>query len=81
MNLGEKIETIILSRRSGSFGEYLGSSSDTFGACRIDGVVYKVARSVEVDEPTFVVHNVNDGTFAVAQDKHDLGCIKPTDFM
>lgn len=82
MHIGEQIETIIHSRKDGKFGEYLGSSAKTFGACRIDGVIYKVERNIEVerDTPFWVVRNVNDGTVATEDEPDYLGCIRAEHF-
>lgn len=80
LNIGEKIETIILSRSNGTFGEYLGSTAKTFGAVRIDGVVYKVERPVEVNKPAYIIRNVNDGTTAIVEDKYDLPMVTEADF-
>lgn len=81
LNIGEKIETIIFARADGGLGEYLGASGQTFGACRIDGVVYKVERNNEVDADTvWTVRNVNEGTVATHDDYYGLPLIKESDF-
>ena len=82
MHIGEKIETIIHSRKSGSFGEYLGDSANTFGACNICGVIYKVERNIENPaEPMWVVRNINDATVAIGMGQWDLAGIKEIDFV
>ena len=81
MNLGEKIETILYRRTNGNFGLYLGSTAKTFGACKIDGVIYKVERNIETDDnPMWKVKNLTTGKVAIAQDEYDIGLIKPSDF-
>mgnify|MGYP003624617890 CR=1 FL=1 len=75
--LGEKIETIILSRKDTSQGKYLGSSAQTFGAALINGVVYKVMRNLEVSENWFwKVFNVNTGKTITLKDQYDLPCLR-----
>lgn len=82
MNLGEKIETIILSRTDGKYGKYLGATAQTFGACEVDGKIYKVERNIEVDsdKPFWTVRNITDNTVATEDDQYYLGCIKPEHF-
>lgn len=80
MNIGEKIETIIYSRKSGSFGEWLGESAKTFGACRIAGTIYKVYRDITPGAPYFTVHNLTTGKSVSVEDKWDIGLIKESDF-
>ncbi len=82
MHIGEKIETIIYSRKDGQFGQYLGSTAVTFGACCIDGIIYKVERNIEVDndKPFWTVRNINHGTVATETDKDYLGCIREEHF-
>lgn len=80
MNLGEKIETIILTRETGNYGEYLGCTGETFGACRIEGVVYKVTRPNEIGKPEFTILNVNTGEVAIVEDRFDLPMITEADF-
>ena len=81
MNIGEKIETLIRCRCDGVFGKYLGHSAQTFGSCRIEGVVYKVVQNNEsIVVPEFTVINVNEGTVAVAYDKFEIAMIKESDF-
>lgn len=73
MNVGEKIETIIHSRKSGLFGRYLGSTSYTFGACVIDGVQYCVRRCIDGSEPWYwQVKNVSTGKTVDLVDQWDL---------
>lgn len=82
MNIGEKIETLVLCRCDGVFGKYLGSTAVTFGACQIDDIVYKVERNIELDgSPMWVVRNVNDGTVATHDDSYGLSLIKERDFV
>lgn len=77
MKLGEIIETIILSRTSGKLGEYLGSTAATFGACRIDGVVYKVKRFIEAESSSYwEVLNVNTGRVAYCKNESDLSALE-----
>jgi hypothetical protein len=77
MNLGEKLETIIFSRKSGDLGNYLGSSAETFGAAEIEGVIYKITRNIEtVGDFFWTVLNVNTGNIVRLKDKYDLPCLK-----
>tara|TARA_B110000196_G_scaffold319054_1_gene335956 strand:- start:5099 stop:5353 length:255 start_codon:yes stop_codon:yes gene_type:complete len=77
--LGEKIETIILSRKSGKFGKYLGSTKNFFGSVDILGCIYHVERNVEIDEnkPWFWrVKNVNTGNVIRLAEPDDLALQK-----
>jgi len=77
MNLGEKLETIIFSRKSGNLGNYLGSTAETFGAAEIEGVVYKIARNIEaVGDFFWTVLNVNTGNIVKLKGEYDLPCLK-----
>jgi hypothetical protein len=78
LSLGEKIEAIIYGRKDFDFGKYMGASAKTFGAARIDGIIYKVERNIEVmEEPWFWrVHNVNTGKKIELEDKYDLPCLQ-----
>lgn len=58
---GEKFEAIILTRKSGAYGEWLGETSETFGAARVDGLTFKARRGVEVDAPAWTVVCVETG--------------------
>lgn len=82
MHIGEKIEAILYTRTSGELGEYIGESAKTFGACSIEGKIYKVERYIETDnkKPFWTVRNVTDGTTATADDEYYLPCIRSTDF-
>jgi hypothetical protein len=76
-HLGEKIETIILSRKDTNHGRYMGSSAQTFGAAMIDGIIYKVARNIETSENWFwKVLNVNTGDSVTLTDQYDLPCLR-----
>jgi hypothetical protein len=73
MCVGEKVETIIFSRRSGKFGDYLGSSVQTFGAARVDDIIFKVERNNNVGCAWFwKVRNVETGLVSTAKDRNDL---------
>lgn len=79
-NLGEKIEAIIMSRKSGAYGKYLGSSAQTFGACEIDGQIYKVSRKIEPPS-NWTVNNVTCGiSVTIEGDRWDLASIKESHF-
>lgn len=80
MSLGEKIETILRCRSNGLLGKYLGCSADTHGACLIDGKIYKVKRSIEVDGQGCIVYNVHDNTVAVRSTFQAIASIKESDF-
>lgn len=80
LNLGEKIETIIMSRKSGTFGKYLGSSAQTFGACEIEGQIYKVSRKVEVPASWTINNITRDVSITIDGDRWALATIKESDF-
>jgi len=74
--LGEQIETIILARKDMPFGQYMGSSAVTFGAARINGVIYKIKRNLDVTQNWFwKVLNVNTGNEVTLQGQYDLPCL------
>lgn len=65
MNIAEKIETIILYRVSGEFGEYLGSGNTVFGSCYVDGNVYHIKRNNEtISDDRWMVFNVTQNLVA-----------------
>lgn len=69
--LAENIETIVTRRADGKLGDYLGSTANIFGACRIDGVVYHVKRSIDVDAKyRWGIKNINDNTVAFTDDDY-----------
>ena len=71
--VGEKVETIIFSRSSGKYGDYLGSSSETFGAACVDGVIFNVERDNSVDGDWFwKVRNLDTGLSSTLKDHNDL---------
>lgn len=75
--LGEKLETIILARRDMPFGKYMGDSAKTFGAARIDGVIYKIRRNLDLTQGWFwKVLNVNTGDEVTLQERYDLLCLQ-----
>ena len=71
--LGEKIETLIYRRVSGSLGDYLGATANVFGAVKIDGIVYHVERNIETNINWFWrVKNINTGNSIELKDQYDL---------
>ena len=77
MSLGEKIETIIYSRKSGEFGEFLNESNGSFGRVQIDGVVYRIIRHIEADSPFFwQVVNEDTNNVVSLKEEYDLCALK-----
>jgi len=76
LSLGEKLEVIIRTRKSGWLGQYLGDSPNIFcGAC-IDGVNYHVLHNVEVNIDWYWhVKNINTGSEVKLKDQYDLCCL------
>ena len=81
MHLGEKIESIILSRESGKLGLYLGNTASTFGMCRVDGVTYRVKRFIEIDSKYYwTVQDLDTLNVAYSKDKDSIASLKKSDF-
>lgn len=71
MTLAEQIEVIVTKRENGKLGDYLGATANIFGACRIDGVIYHVKRSIDVDAPyMYAIKNINDNTVAFTEESN-----------
>ncbi len=80
MQLGEKLETIVLNRISGSCGEFLGEKGSVT-KCYVDGVVYMVKRNVEVGFPFWTVINCDTGAYFKCEDEWGLCCLRSNDFV
>lgn len=70
ISIGEKVETIVTTRKSGSLGQYLGSSAATFGAARVEGMTFKVGSFSELG--AFEVLHVESGLREVAADRWEM---------
>lgn len=89
IELGEKIETIVLSRASGAFGEWLDDieldNGTVVSICSVDGVQFCVYRhnSCDVREgksPCWSVLRMYDARCAFGSGKYDLARITEGDF-
>ena len=74
IHAGEMIETIILSRKSGAYGEYTGSFGDT-RTCVVLGHTFFVTQYAEVHMPYWGVHHPASGVTVQCQDRWDLASV------
>ena len=72
ISIGEKVETVILTRANGAHGQYLGSSAETFGAARVDGMTFKVGSFTEIG--AFKVLHVESGLVEEIEDRYEIPC-------
>lgn len=72
---GEKFETIILTRKSGAYGQWLGETSEVFGAARVDGLTFKARRGVEIGSPAWSVLCVETGETIETAEQFELPLI------
>lgn len=79
MNLGEKIETILLSRKNGVYGDYIGLIDEKYEQCLVDDVIYNVTRNVEIDTQYWCITNKDTNEIAFAP-KNYIGLITEASF-
>lgn len=72
ISTGEKVETVIFSRSSGAHGQYLGSTAQTFGAARVEGMTFKVGNFSEIGP--FKVFHVESGLSEEIEDRYEIPC-------
>jgi hypothetical protein len=72
--IGEKVETVLLSRESGAHGEYLGHVDDQGITAQVicEGITFEITRCVEVDGPFWTVKNLSTGKVATGNENNDL---------
>jgi hypothetical protein len=70
LTIGEMVETIILSRKTGKLGAYLGNDDQTFGVARLQGMTFRVGKQDE--NGCFPVLHVESGTTDLAEDLESI---------
>lgn len=83
MHVGEKIETVLRCRSYGSHGEYLGIHHDN-PCCSmviVENYEYHIHRSVETNEPFYIIHKVSTDATVICHDQYEIGCVRDGDFI
>lgn len=86
MHIGEKIETVLLKRTNGAYGEYLGCEPHTVGdgsvvhSVRVEGHVYYVHDTMWLPPYPYYVVTREGSESVFGADKYGLGLIKASDF-
>ncbi|RPM25821.1 hypothetical protein IPC1293_31110 [Pseudomonas aeruginosa] len=70
ISIGEKLETVIVSRATGAHGEYLGSSAGVWGMAKVEGMTFKVDSFSEFG--AFNVTHVESGNVETIEDRYEI---------
>lgn len=72
--IGDRLETVVFTRKNGNHGEYLGTEPGVFAVVRVDGQTFKVRYGVDLDAPwCWEVEHVASGLAARGCKRWDLG--------
>ncbi|MGG5276332.1 hypothetical protein [Pseudomonas syringae pv. coryli] len=72
ISIGEKAETVMRSRRTGNYGEYLGSRAGVFGIAKVDGMTFQVDSLSEFG-PKKATH-LETGNVEIFEDSFEFPC-------
>lgn len=70
ISIGEKLETVIVSRATGAHGEYLGSSAGVWGMAKVEGMTFKVGSFSEFG--AFNVTHIESGNVETIEDRYEI---------
>lgn len=72
--IGDRLETVVFTRKNGNHGEYLGTEPGVFAVVRVEGQTFRVRYGVDLDAPwCWEVEHVASGLAARGGKRWDLG--------